>query len=86
MNTEQSGKEEGGSRSFTASLPREPDVEYEVWQQDAFGDGDAMVAGSTSLADAWHYAAMYSQDAPAWVVEVSRRRLAALSATPSKGE
>jgi hypothetical protein len=51
-------------------------IEYEVWQQDAFGDGDGMVAGSTSLADAQHYAAVYSQDAPAWVVEVTRRRVA----------
>lgn len=51
------------------------EVEYEVWQKDAFGDGDGMVAGSTSLADARHYAAVYSQDAPAWVVEVSRRAL-----------
>jgi hypothetical protein len=51
-------------------------IEYEVWQQDAFGDGDGMVAGSTSLADTQHYAAVYSQDAPAWVVEVTRRRVA----------
>ncbi|WP_343518072.1 hypothetical protein [Sphingomonas sp.] len=57
------------------------EVEYEVWQKDAFGDGDAMVAGSTSLAEANHYAAVYSQDGPAWVVEVRRR---ALSASPTE--
>lgn len=52
------------------------DVEWEVWQADAFGDGDAMVAGSTSLSEAQRYAAVYGQDGPAWVVEVTRRRLA----------
>lgn len=50
-------------------------VGYEVWQKDAFGDGDVMVAGPTSLADAQHYAAVYGQDGPAWVVEVTRRFL-----------
>lgn len=54
----------------------ESEVEYEVWQADAFGDGDAMVAGSTSLKEAWHYAAVYGQDGPAWVVEVTRRKIA----------
>lgn len=52
------------------------DIDYEVWQENAFGDGDGVVAVSSSKPEAWHYAAVYSQDAPAWVVEVSRRRLA----------
>lgn len=53
------------------------EVAYEVWQTDAFGEGsgDMMVACSTSLADANHYAAVYGQDGPAWVVEVTRRRM-----------
>lgn len=54
---------------------REGEIEYEVWQADAFSDGDAMVAGSSSLSEASHYAAVYSQDGPAWVVEVTRRKL-----------
>ncbi|MGJ3630055.1 hypothetical protein AB5I41_31715 [Sphingomonas sp. MMS24-JH45] len=57
------------------SSPRQERRKYEVWQQDAFGDGDAMVAGSDSLKDALHYALVYGQDGPAWVVEVTRRRL-----------
>jgi hypothetical protein len=53
-------------------------VEYEVWQEEAYGEGEAMVAGSTNLADAQHYASVYGQDGrPAWVVEVVRRRLSA---------
>lgn len=67
------------------------EVEYEVWQDDAFGDGEAMVAGSTNLADAQHYAAVYSQDGPAWVVEVTRRHfrdddLAALVPSTDEGK
>jgi hypothetical protein len=60
-----------------ATQPTVGEVEYEVWQADAFGDGDAMVAGSTDLKDAFHYAAVYGQDGPAWVVEVTRKRLEA---------
>ncbi len=58
------------------AAPAAVDIDYEVWQENAFGDGDGVVAVSSSELEAWHYAAVYSQDAPAWVVEVSRRRLA----------
>jgi hypothetical protein len=58
-----------------AASPVEAEIDYEVWQSDAFGDGVAMVAGSTSLEEAQHYCAVYGQDWPVWIVEVTRRRI-----------
>ncbi|RYG84124.1 MAG: hypothetical protein EON59_13465 [Alphaproteobacteria bacterium] len=49
------------------------DVDYEIWQ------ADGMVASSTTLPGAMHYAAVYGQDDPVEVFEVTRRKIAALS-------
>ena len=46
----------------------EPDVDYEVWQN------GGMVASSSNLSDAKHYAAVYSQDGPVEIVEAATFR------------
>ncbi len=55
--------------ALRARLADEVDVQYEVWQDDEWQ------AGSNSLNEAMHYAAVYAQDGPVVVHEVTRREI-----------
>lgn len=58
---------DGFRRRMLAAIA-DADVDYEVWQN------GGMVASSTSLPDAHHYAAMYSQDGPVEIIKATTIR------------